>query len=80
MCFPLVKGKIQVARKHLMWVFKRTAFEPRSEHSKRKKDLSMLDQEIVQTPLKAVHPNIMKYTGNKWAAYKLKFTEKVLQL
>ena len=55
----LTKGKIQVARNYVMWVFKRTAFKPRLLRNNRKKDLIWLDQKIIQKLFKSVHQNIM---------------------
>ena len=40
------KVTIHVAQKYMMWVFKTSAFEPRSQHSNKKIDQSSLDQEI----------------------------------
>ena len=42
-----------------MWVFKTTAFEPQSQRSKRKKDLSLSAGENVQKLFKSVQPIIL---------------------
>ena len=55
----LTKVKFQVARKYPMWVFKTTAFEPRTQQSNPEKDPRSPYREIVQKLFKSVHLNIV---------------------